>query len=381
MDRPSTAGTTPEDARAVLSYDGKLSDLFAIFLVNLPLTIITFGIFHCWAITRMRRYLWSHTYFEGKPFRYTGKGKEIFEGFLLAVLILLLLFLGAAVAQEALKKSNPAQASLPYVTATVGMLVLFGATRFAALRYRLSHTEWCGISGNMEGTALRYGANWMIYLLVCVVLLAQAVPWMQTGLARWRIGASHFGSAVFRCQGRGRQLYLSWLAMIFGHLVLLGVIVAIVAGFEGPWLAHVMFGRSRGPIAHDVAFRVTPAIVGGLAFIVGSGLLVISYQAKLAHLILNSTTALVRGRFRNETLQFGTIAEVDNLSWLVFTNLVIVVLTLGLGLPVVLHRNATYMARTTCMTGTFDANTLAQGTLAPATLGNGYLQALDPGMV
>jgi len=381
MDRPSTIGTQSADARAVFDYDGKLSELSGIFLVNLVLTIITFGIFHFWAITRTRRYLWSHMRFEGTPFRYTGKGKELFQGCLLAVLILVLLFASAAVGEHLLMKSNPARAPLPYVTATVGMFVLFGATRFAALRYRLSHTEWRGVSGGLDGTALRYAANWMIYLLLCVVTLAQAVPWMQVSLARWRIDASHFGSAEFRCEGRGRQLYLSWLAMIFGHIVLVGVIAAIVAGFEGPWLVHVLLGRSKSPIAHVVAFRMAPAIVGGLAIIVGSGMLAASYQAKRVCLILGNTTALVRGQFRNETLRFGTTAEVDSLSWLVFTNVAILVLTLGLGMPVVLHRNASFKARTTCAIGTFDANTLVRATLTSATLSNGHLQTLDPGVV
>lgn len=381
MGRPSPAGTRPDDAKTVLVYDGRLAELCGIFFGNLILTIITFGIYRPWAITRMRRYLWSHMRFEGTPFLYTGKGKEILQGYVLAVLTVVLLFASAAAAQHALKRSNPAQAPLPYVTAIVGVLVLFGTARFAAWRYRLTRTEWRGISGGMAGSALRYGANRMIYLLTCVVTLGQAVPWMQVGLARWRIEACHFGSAVFRCDGRGRRLYPAWLAMIFGHIVLVGVIVAVVAGFEGAWLAHILFGRSKAPIAHDTAFKAMPAIVGALVIAVGSAMLVTSYQAKRFHLLLSNTTALMRGSFRNETLGFGTTAEVDNLSWLVFTNLAIVVLTCGLGTPVVLHRNARFLARTTCVTGTFDANTLTQGASAPSALGNGYLPTLDHGIV
>ncbi len=381
MDRPPAAGTSPEDARAVFSYDGKLSELFGLFLVNLLLTIITCGLFHFWAITRMRRYLWSHMHFEGMPFRYTGKGKELLQGFLLAMLILVLLFVCAAVVEEMLKKANLARAPMPYVTATVGAFVLLGAVRFAALRYRLSRTEWGGVSGGMGGTALRYGANWMIYLLACVVTLAQVLPWMQVGLARWRINACHFGAAEFHCGARGRQLYLPWLGLIFGHVVLVGVVAAIVAGFEGPWLAHAFFGRSKGPIPPIAVFRIIPAIVGGVAIVIGSTLLITSYHAKFIHIILAKTTAFVRGSFRTETLRFTTTAEVDSLAWLAFTNLVIAVLTLGLGSPVVLHRNARFLARTTRMTGALDANTVAQGALAASPPAKDFAQTLHPSII
>ncbi len=110
-------------------------------------------------------------------------------------------------------------------------------------------------------------------------------------------------------------------------------------------------------------------------------MLATSYHARRLRLLVGNITALVHGRFRNETLQFGTTAEVDGLTWLVFTNLAIMMVTLGLGLPVVLHRNANFMARTTYVTGIFDANTLAQGTMAPATLDDGFVQTLDPGIV
>jgi len=393
MDQPSTAGATPADIRAVLTYDGKLSELFGIFLVNLLLTIITFGIFRFWAITRTRRYLWSHMRFDGTPFSYTGKGKDMFLGFLRAMLILVLLFSAAAVAATALQRSNPALAQMPFVTAYVGLAVLFGAAHFSAQRYRLSRTEWRGIRGGMEGSALRYGVNWLIYLLLCVITLSQAVPWMQVDLARWRINASRFGSASFRCEGRGRRLWLPWLAMIIGYILLPGVIVAIVAAFEGVTLAqvfsglahvfsaHVVSGRFIYGLGNVAAPRAMPAVAGILAFIVGSGLLAAWYYSRFLRLILGNTTALVRGSFRNETLQFGTTVEAGNLYWLVAGDAVILVLTFGLGMPVVLPRHASYLARTTFMAGTFDANTLAQSTVVRPTLGEGFLPTLDPGIV
>ena len=74
MDQIQTGGAIPDDARTMLTYDGKISELFGIFLLNLLLTVVTLGIFRFWAITRIRRYLWSHMRFEDTRFTYTGKG-------------------------------------------------------------------------------------------------------------------------------------------------------------------------------------------------------------------------------------------------------------------------------------------------------------------
>ncbi len=50
---------TDAQPRQALQYDGRLGELYRIFLVNLLLTIITLGIYRFWAITRWRRYFWS----------------------------------------------------------------------------------------------------------------------------------------------------------------------------------------------------------------------------------------------------------------------------------------------------------------------------------
>lgn len=382
MDQTPTAGAIPPDARAVLAYDGKISELFGIFLLNLLLTIVTFGIFRFWAITRFRRYLWSHMRFEGTRFTYTGKGKELFLGFLLAMLILGLIFSGVGLVTVALAKSHPALAAFPIGLAYIGLFILFGAAHFSAQRYRLSRTEWRGIRGGMEGSALRYGLNWLLYVVAVILTLSQAVPWMHVGLARWRINASRFGSAVFHCEGRARRLYLTWLATIVGYLLLLCLIAAIIVAIEWSSLSQVFSGTLKGPAASLAIKRAVPVIVVGvLTFLIVSGLLATWYYTRLLRLILGNTTAIVPGTTGHDMIRFGTTVTAGSLLWLVASNLLIALLTLGLGLPVVLHRYARYIARTTLMSGTFDANALTQSTLARPSFGEGFLQALDPGIV
>ncbi len=46
--------------------------------------------YYCWAKTRVRRYLFSETAFEGDRFAYHGTGKELLLGFLKAFVVFFL---------------------------------------------------------------------------------------------------------------------------------------------------------------------------------------------------------------------------------------------------------------------------------------------------
>src|SRR5215471_14672701 len=71
-----------------LVYDGKLAELYRIFVPTLLLSIVTLGIYRFWGKTRIRRYLWAHTSFQGDRFVYADTGGELFRGFLFAALLL-----------------------------------------------------------------------------------------------------------------------------------------------------------------------------------------------------------------------------------------------------------------------------------------------------
>lgn len=74
-----------------LNYDGSISDLYKIYLINLLLTILTLGLYHFWAKTRKRRYIVSSLQLKQDRFEYTGYGRELFLGLSYGLIILLLL--------------------------------------------------------------------------------------------------------------------------------------------------------------------------------------------------------------------------------------------------------------------------------------------------
>ncbi len=68
-------------------FTGSGKEYFKIWIVNTLLTIVTFGIYYPWAKVRNNRYLYANSMVENKNFEYHATGKQLFIGYLLAVSI------------------------------------------------------------------------------------------------------------------------------------------------------------------------------------------------------------------------------------------------------------------------------------------------------
>ncbi len=73
-------------------YTGNPVEIGTIVGVNFVLNLVTLGFYRFWAKTRVRRYLWSRISLYGDRLEYTGLGKELFIGFLIAMAILVPFF-------------------------------------------------------------------------------------------------------------------------------------------------------------------------------------------------------------------------------------------------------------------------------------------------
>jgi uncharacterized membrane protein YjgN (DUF898 family) len=92
-------------------------------------------------------------------------------------------------------------------------------------------------------------------------------------------------------------------------------------------------------------------------------------------------TRHITGNTRLDTLPFHSTVTGLALLWLVVSNGLIAVVTLGLGMPIVLHRSMGFLARNLRVAGTLDVGMLRQSTLAMPRTGEGMLQMLDHGSI
>jgi uncharacterized membrane protein YjgN (DUF898 family) len=366
--------TTATAPRPAFQYDGDIGELYAIFLINLMLTIVTLGIFRFWAITRYRRYLWSHMRFQNENFEYTGRGRDLFLGLLMAIGILVGLAVVAGLLSALLSKIDRGLGALPMVALYVTIVTLAFAARFSAQRYRLSRTVWCGIRGGMQGSALRYGVRNLLYAVMVPFTLFQLVPWMQVRLAERRINASRFGNLAFAFRGRAVWLYLPYLAVFVGSALLFALIAGVLWAEVAPSISPLIGSGAKDPRLLAAIERATLLVIAGMIlFGIGSGLIGCWYWARLGRHILGNTTL--------GPLRLSSAVTGPALLWLVLGNALIALFTFGFGLPVVVHRSARFLARTLLVTGTLDAATLQQGALAMPRTGEGMLQMLDHGSI
>ena len=87
-DLSSTPGATASMSSPIrAAFHGMGGTLLGMHVVNVCLTLVTLGGYHFWAKAKIRRYLFSQTSFAGDRFVYHGTGKELYEGFLKAMLV------------------------------------------------------------------------------------------------------------------------------------------------------------------------------------------------------------------------------------------------------------------------------------------------------
>jgi len=107
-------------------------------------------------------------------------------------------------------------------------------------------------------------------------------------------------------------------------------------------------------------------------FIIGEILIQCFYAAALARHITGNTTLGAR-------LQFGSRVTGTALLGLVSGNLLIVVVTLGLGYPLALQRAMRFLARTLTVQGSIDPSMLGQNKQDGPGTGEGMLNLFDHG--
>lgn len=304
---------TPEP----FQFTGSGPDYFRIWIVNVALTIVTLGIYSAWAKVRRLQYFYRNTRVAGASFDYHGPPIAILKGRLIAFGLLVVYNVAEKVDYRvALLVAIPIAIALPWMLRQ-------------SLRFRLHYSSWRGLRFAFRGTLKGAYAAFMLWPFLTVITLYLLGPMWHQRLKRYQHDNSAFGTTPFRFSAPVGSFYRIYLVAGGVSVALIAVFAILVGGTH-------LFGTGKSEAAmYFVMFAVFIAAFLVYSLLVGPYLL-----SRIQNLVWNHTTI---GPHRLECR-----LRARKLAWIMISNLVLVVVTLGLFMPFAAVRLARY--RMSCMT-------------------------------
>jgi len=351
----------PTDQTLTFSTTLRTRDFFKISLINGLLNIVTLTLYRFWGKTEVRRRVWRGVRLNDEAFEYTGRGKELFIGFVLASLLLGVPFLAFVFAVQFL---DPAFASL-LVPLYLFMFWLWGFGMFTAYRYMASRTTWRGIRFVLFGSAPTYGFMWMGMQIANGFTFGWIQPVFERLLAEQVWKNLRFGDRRFRWnQARSESVGL-YGPFALGWLGSLGIFIVAI-------IAFVVLAASNGDFMGDLASQAQPetAPKAGptpmewqiIAAIYGVILLLLPLLALIWSPYQAAVLRSISAGVSLDDARFDLNAGALSLWWLTCTNILVLLLSLGLLMPLIQARTAKYLVRRLRATG---AANLAEAHQAP----------------
>ena len=160
--RASLSATLPEPSEKIEStaveFTGTGGEYFRIWIVNLLLIMVTFGIYYPWAKVRKLKYFYNNTHIDGHALEFHGEAKKMLRG----TLIVGVLFSIYSVAAE-----------FSFIAGLIAVLALISIAPVlfrASMRFRLANSSWRGMRMRFVAKDLKE-AYWTIAPAMAMFLL------------------------------------------------------------------------------------------------------------------------------------------------------------------------------------------------------------------
>jgi len=349
MDKGASAKRYP------IEFTGSGGQFFRIWIVNILLTILTLYIYSAWAKVRTKRYFYGNTLLDGSSFEYHAKPLLILASRLVAAALFVAVTVGGSLVSW-----------IP-IAATVFLIVIIPWAIWRSTIFNMRMSSYRNVRFGFDGsvwplylyqallpTMAYFGGAKLIYLafdmnlggrligvlVVAVLLVNVLVAAYSHGklssyfLNHYRYGKSRFSGEL--TQGMFFKTY--FMALL--------VAIAILAAVVVPAMVYLWFtGGSFIDVAYDTMSALDPQSTmddeyraAAVWNIVKVTLFFYAYVLLVGYLAV----AIIRARVRNHVfsqaaldgrVQFESTVRVIGLWWVMLSNALLLILTLGLAFP------------------------------------------------
>ncbi len=354
-----------------LNFEGSGNEYFKIWIVNVLLTIVTLGLYYPWAKVRNHRYFYANTTLEARNFEYHATGKQLFLGYLVAMILFIIYIVIQQISPE-------------------GSLILLGILFLAvpwviwrSLMFRMRMTSFSNVRFGFKGTLLQSYINFFFYPLVLLFAI-YGVPilgfllgtnsegttpaWIMSILpivviiglvfafymyahiknknTTYMINGTRYGQGRFLTELKTRKFAVILLKTLAIGLVvvgvvaiIIGVIVNITVGMES--LIELKKASEDPVLIQEKIDAIMPII--GLAYLG----LILAVMAVIAYATTRQRTYIYENTILDNKITFASTLQARPFAWVMISNFILVIITLGLAFPWAKVRMARLMLENT----------------------------------
>ncbi|MBL1142507.1 MAG: DUF898 domain-containing protein [Proteobacteria bacterium] len=369
------ADTQPLIRSMPFRFDGKSSEYFKIWIVNIFLSIVTLGIYSAWAKVRTLRYFYGNTWLDDNSFSYLADPVKILKGRIIAVTALIIYYFSWEIYPQG-----------AFWLLALGVL-LFPAIMVMALSFQMNNSAYRSIRFSFKKDFRKIyllfltpilivlGLTWLGYSLLetadfiaelekqedagfkkedllpslFFMFLMPLLPYLDYLRTRYIVDQTQYGksdASFFPGCWKFYRIYLiaffSYMAIIFIMSFVIGVVVAMsnVDANDPEALANGIGGIT-------IVFTIV---------IYGLGFFIMGYmRAAHTNMVFNNIS------FGHDT--FNSKLKTMPVSWLYISNTLAIIFSLGLLIPWAQIRMARYVAENT----EFESRTLDGVQATPET--------------
>jgi len=343
-------------------FSGDSLEYFKIWIVNVLFTIITLGLYSPWAKVRTMRYFHGNTWLNDSSFAYLAdpvrilKGRIIAVGVLaiywvciefypqkslwaLAIMCLLVPFI--LLTSMAFRMRNTAYRNIrfhfraDYLAAYRLFLIPIGLILIiTAIVYFLYLKSGFGQQLEEAGNGEFRKEDMLFSIFILVVL--PVVPYIDFLRRRFIINQTHYGAARGFFQGTAWSFYKIYLVaflMAMGLAFVIGILMSVIVAFIG------LPGPGDDPSPDALRASFTTFVSFTILFY-AIGFFIMGYlMAEIANLTYNNTEI---GPLRLQSHLQGR-----KIGWLLLSNTIAIIFSLGMLIPWSMIRMARYVAEST----------------------------------
>jgi uncharacterized membrane protein YjgN (DUF898 family) len=311
-------------------FRGNAGEYFGIWIVNILLTIVTFGIYAAWAKVRRMRYFRGNTYLDGYSFDYHARGLQI--------------FLGRAIVFVIVAMINVVTTAIP-LAGIITPFVLMALLPFfivRSLRFNARVTSYRNIRFDFTGSKWDAFTSIILGSIMAVLTLGILAPLASRWASRYIFNHLRYGDRPFSTDPKLGPLYGALIppAVIF----IIGLVIMAVVGWLVAYPLLNGFLESTDDPSGRQAIVFTILLVYGiliplLIIYVFAGMI---YRVAVRNVVVNSMLFDGRHPMKSDLRRLTYI-------WIVLSNTVVTLLTLGLMRPWAAVREQRYMVTHTAI--------------------------------